>query len=50
MEVGRKESGEPFVILHDQGRKLLGARGATIVQLTLSHTRDHAVAVALLER
>src|SRR5881394_751204 len=28
MEVGRKESGEPFVILHDKGQALLKARGA----------------------
>lgn len=28
MEVGRKESGEPFVILHARGQKLLEARGA----------------------
>ena len=27
MEVGRKESGEPFVILHEGGQKLLQARG-----------------------
>src|SRR5262249_50341880 len=28
MEVGRKESGEPFVILHGAGQDLLKARGA----------------------
>ena len=50
MEVGRKESGEPFVILHEAGRRLLAARGGTTVHLTLSHTKDHAVAVAILER
>src|SRR6266481_10099258 len=27
MEVGRKLSGEPFVILHDKGKKLLLERG-----------------------
>src|SRR5437588_11590034 len=31
MEVGRKESGEPFVILHEGGKKLLETRGARIV-------------------
>jgi holo-[acyl-carrier protein] synthase len=50
MEVGRKASGEPFVILREPGRKLLEARGGTGVHLTLSHTKDHAVAVAILER
>jgi holo-[acyl-carrier protein] synthase len=49
MEVGRKESGEPFVILHENGQKLLQQRGARIVHLSLSHTDQHASAVAILE-
>src|SRR5664280_3294981 len=31
MEIKRKESGEPFVVLHEAGRKLLEARGARVV-------------------
>ena len=50
MEVGRKESGEPYVILHGQGLALLAERGASLVHLTLSHTNQHAVAVAILEK
>src|SRR5438552_9097876 len=49
MEVGRKESGEPFVILHQAGQKLLQARGARAVLISLSHTQAHAAAVAVLE-
>ncbi len=49
MEIGRKESGEPFVILHENGKKLLAARGARTVHLSLSHTDQHACAVAILE-
>jgi holo-[acyl-carrier protein] synthase len=49
MEVGRKESGEPFVILHDGGKKLLGERNARVVLISLSHTQEHAAAVAILE-
>ncbi|HEY5480647.1 MAG TPA: holo-ACP synthase [Verrucomicrobiae bacterium] len=49
MEVGRKESGEPFVILHEGGRKLLEARGARVVLISLSHTQNYATAVAVLE-
>src|SRR5215472_14583827 len=29
MEVARKETGEPFVILHERGKELFTARGAT---------------------
>ncbi len=49
IEVGRKESGEPFVILHDKGQTLLAARGARRVHLSLSHTENYATAVAILE-
>jgi holo-[acyl-carrier protein] synthase len=49
MEVGRKESGEPFVILHGPGQELLKARGARVVLISLSHTQAHAAAVAILE-
>jgi len=49
MEVGRKETGEPFVILHGRGQALLSARGARGVHLSLSHTQTYAAAVAVLE-
>jgi holo-[acyl-carrier protein] synthase len=49
MEVGRKESGEPFVILHEAGEKLLRERGAQSIRISLSHTQQHATAVAILE-
>jgi holo-[acyl-carrier protein] synthase len=49
MEVGRKASGEPFVILHERGQALLKARGGHRVLLSLSHTQQHATAVAVLE-
>lgn len=49
MEVGRKSSGEPFVILHERGQALLRERGARAVLISLSHTQDHAAAVAILE-
>ena len=49
MEIGRKESGEPFVILHDKGRKLLEQRGANKIHVSLSHTENYAAAMAILE-
>lgn len=49
MEVGRKESGEPFVILHNRGARLLEARRAHRVHLSLSHTQNYAAATAILE-
>jgi holo-[acyl-carrier protein] synthase len=49
MEVGRKPSGEPFVILHHAGLRLLQERGARAVLISLSHTQQHATAVAILE-
>lgn len=49
LEVGRKESGEPFVILHDGGARLLAERRGRVVHLSLSHTQNYAAAVAVLE-
>jgi holo-[acyl-carrier protein] synthase len=49
MEVCRKESGEPFVVLHGKGRKLFEERGAKNLLISLSHTEIYATAVAILE-
>lgn len=49
MEVGRKESGEPFVILHGGGKTLLEERKGRVVLISLSHTQEHAAAVSILE-
>jgi phosphopantetheinyl transferase (holo-ACP synthase) len=49
MEVCRKESGEPFVILHGNGKKLFEERGAKNLLISLSHTEIHATAMAILE-
>src|SRR6266404_5791980 len=49
LEVRRRDSGEPYVILHGGGQKLLQDRGGRIVLVSLSHTQQHATAVAILE-
>ncbi len=49
IEVKRKESGEPYVVMHGKGAELLKQRGARIVHLTISHTEKHATAMAILE-
>jgi holo-[acyl-carrier protein] synthase len=49
MEVVRRDSGEPYVVLHGNGEKLLKARGGRVVLISLSHTQQHAAAVAVLE-
>jgi holo-[acyl-carrier protein] synthase len=49
IEVVRKESGEPYIVLHGRGEALLKARGGRAVLITLSHTQVHATAMAILE-
>ena len=49
IEVCRKESGEPYIVLHDLGKLLLEERGGRIVHITLSHTEKYATATAILE-
>ncbi len=49
MEIARKESGEPYVLLHGKGLELLARRGARAIHISLSHTGKHATAIAILE-
>ncbi|HZL44526.1 MAG TPA: holo-ACP synthase [Verrucomicrobiae bacterium] len=49
MEIRRKESGEPYVVLHGRGEQLLKDRAGRIVLISLSHTQAHAASVAVLE-
>jgi holo-[acyl-carrier protein] synthase len=49
MEVRRRDSGEPYVVLHGDGLELLQERGGRVVLISLSHTQQHATAVAILE-
>ncbi|MCU0785317.1 MAG: holo-ACP synthase [Verrucomicrobia bacterium] len=49
MEVKRKESGEPFVVLHGKGEALMQKRGGRAVLISLSHTDNYSAAVAILE-
>lgn len=49
MEVRHLPSGQPYVVLHNQGLALLQQRQARALHLSLTHTRDYACAVAVLE-
>lgn len=47
IEVCRKASGEPFIVLHGEGAKTAARLGITELRLTLSHSDHYAVAHAL---
>jgi holo-[acyl-carrier protein] synthase len=49
IEIRRKESGEPYVVLHGKGQELFEARGAKKLHISLSHTENYAAATAILE-
>jgi holo-[acyl-carrier protein] synthase len=49
MEIRRKKSGEPYVVMHGKGDELLKQRNARAVLISLSHTQAHATAIAILE-
>lgn len=49
MEIARRESGEPFVILHAEGQELMARRSAQRLHVSLSHTQNYATALAVLE-
>ncbi len=47
IEVRRKASGEPFVVLHGEGAKTAARLGIAELRLSLSHSDHYAVAHAL---
>ena len=49
MEICKKKSGEPFVVLHGKGKKLFKSRRAKRLLVSLSHTANYAAATAILE-
>jgi holo-[acyl-carrier protein] synthase len=49
MEIRRKESGEPYVVLHGKGEELFKARKAKRLLVSLSHTQNYAAVTAILE-
>jgi holo-[acyl-carrier protein] synthase len=49
IEIRRKETGEPFVVLHGKGRELFALRRAKQLHISLSHTQHYAAATAILE-
>ena len=50
MEIVREDSGKPTAKIHGQAQSLLQQIGATQLHISLSHTRQHATATAVLER
>ena len=50
IEVAKYDSGEPYVILHGKGLDLLDERGGDLVHLSISHTAQHATAMAILKK
>lgn len=49
MEIARRESGEPYVVLHGKGAAMFAARGGWRMHVSLSHTENYATAIAILE-
>ena len=50
IEVRRKATGEPFIVLHDGAAELAKRLGIAVVLISLSHSRDYAVANAVVIR
>ena len=49
IEISRKESGAPYVLLHGRAARRADILGLNDVSLSISHSRDHAVAFVVLE-
>src|SRR5204863_8823274 len=49
IDIQKKPSGEPFLVLSGPAKELATRRGVTAALVTLSHTEHHAVACVVLE-
>ena len=49
IDVRRKESGEPYVVLEGGAKELADERKVSKVSITLSHTEHHAMAMIVME-
>lgn len=49
IDVRKKPSGEPYLVLLGEAEKLAKARGVTSTHITLSHTDHHAMACVVME-
>jgi holo-[acyl-carrier protein] synthase len=48
MEIRKRDSGEPYAVLHGKGEELARARGVTRIFVSLSHSHDYAAAQAVI--
>ena len=49
IDVRREGTGQPFIVLEGGAQKLAVAGGVSAVRVSLSHTDQHAVAIAVIE-
>ena len=50
VEIGQRDSGAPYLLLHGQVQELFVTTGASAVHLSMSHTTEHAIAQVILEK
>ncbi len=49
IEVLRRPAGTPEVVLHGRCREIFDSLGASRIHCTITHSRDHAMAVVIFE-
>lgn len=49
IEVTRHASGKPEVRLHGEARRIFSSLGASEIHCTITHSKDHAMAVVIFE-
>lgn len=50
IEIGSRDLGAPYLILHGKVKELFTSSGATAAHLSMSHTSEHAIAQVVLEK
>jgi holo-[acyl-carrier protein] synthase len=48
IEIRKRDSGEPYVVLHGKGEELARARGISEIFVSLSHSKEYSAAHAVI--
>lgn len=49
IEILRKESGQPYVVLHGKAKQTADSQGAAVIHLSITHIKTYAAAQAVAE-
>ena len=50
IEIKKRKSGQPYVVLHGKGKELLEKQGGEHISISMSHAQTHVASMAILQK